>query len=144
MDEPTAKQLVEKIARRAQLEGIDCLRDEEISVLLPWWAYGIISNGGFQYFFEGADNLPQVSAAFRALGFEKVAAACDRVQSSIFGDSTPISKSTRDQALARVEWNKEPFEAEENIIYEVSWKDLLRGIANYIDSHPAVFNLHLH
>jgi hypothetical protein len=65
-----------RLGERADAEGIESLTPAECVVLLPWWATGIICNGGFQYFFEGATNTLEVADAFAALGLEEAAAAC--------------------------------------------------------------------
>ena len=64
------------LGERAEQDGIESLTEPERSVLLVWWAQGIICNGGFAYFYEGACNMPEVAGAFQELGFEEAAQAC--------------------------------------------------------------------
>ncbi len=66
----------EGLGQRAEAAGLASLSPEEQTVLLAWWASGIIGNGGFRYFYEGASNAAQVASAFEALGFSDAANAC--------------------------------------------------------------------
>jgi hypothetical protein len=68
--------------------------EEQKDVLLPWVARGIIGNGGFKYFYQGLQFDPLVTAqAFRALGLEDVAAACERSLSVFPGGRMPDNEA---------------------------------------------------
>ncbi len=64
------------LGNRAECKGLQSLSKPEHSVLLVWWAQGVIANGGFEYFYEGACNIAEVAAAFQELGFTEAAQAC--------------------------------------------------------------------
>jgi hypothetical protein len=61
---------------RAEANGIQSLSYPEQVALITLWATGIIDNGGFRYFYEGANNTEQVADAFDTLGFHDAAQAC--------------------------------------------------------------------
>jgi hypothetical protein len=107
-----------------------------LTILLPWGARGIISNGGFKFFFEGPHDLHGVAQGFRALGFDRAAAACEEVQSAIF-PATPISTRQRQAILDEVDWER--FESLEDVIFDVQWEDLVASIGKYVCAHPQAF-----
>ncbi|HTE17900.1 MAG TPA: DUF4375 domain-containing protein [Armatimonadota bacterium] len=70
-------------AERAEKEGLKSLTPEEQTVLLPLWASGIIDNGGFKYFYEGATETLEVAAAFDSIGLPEAADACRKAHSLV-------------------------------------------------------------
>ncbi|MDY7035495.1 MAG: DUF4375 domain-containing protein [Thermodesulfobacteriota bacterium] len=66
---------IKPLGQKAEDEGLDGLTQIQQTALLVWWTFGIIENGGFRYFFEGASNIEQVADAFRELGFYAAADA---------------------------------------------------------------------
>jgi len=64
-----------EIGTLAESIGIESLTPGQQVVLVTDWAYGIHMNGGFQYFYEGANNVEQVDWAMREVGLPEVAAA---------------------------------------------------------------------
>ncbi len=68
--------IVEKLAARADLAGMHSLSSSEQTVVLAWSAYGIICNGGFQYFYEGSADALATADAFDALGLPDAGKAC--------------------------------------------------------------------
>ena len=79
-----------KLGLRAEGSGINSLSGPERTVLYIWWATGIIDNGGFQYFYEGASEAAEVAAAFDAVGLPGPAAAC-RKSLAAFPNGLPPS-----------------------------------------------------
>ena len=76
LDFSFADDVCSDLGSRAQRDGIQSLSEQERAVLLVWWAQGIIGNGGFEYFYEGASNMIDVAEAFQELGFAEAAQAC--------------------------------------------------------------------
>ena len=60
-----AGEICDNLGRRAEENGIQSLSKPEQTVLLVWWAQGIIGNGGFEYFYEGACNMTDVAEAYQ-------------------------------------------------------------------------------
>ena len=118
--------------------GIDVLTTEQKDVLLPWVARGIIGNGGFKYFYQGLQFDPLVTAqAFRALGLEDVAAACERSLSVFPGGRMPDNEAL----LAAVDWNSDSLRELDKTVWRLSWDDLLASIGAYMSRHPAAFGI---
>ena len=67
----------ERLAARADLAGINSLSSSEQVILRSWSAFGIICNGGFQYFYEGSTDMSAVADAFEALGLSDAGHACN-------------------------------------------------------------------
>ncbi|MGI4788836.1 MAG: DMP19 family protein [Janthinobacterium lividum] len=68
--------IAEKLASRADKCGISSLSLPGQVIVLVWSATGIICNGGFRYFYEGATNIDAVAAAFDTLELPDAARAC--------------------------------------------------------------------
>jgi len=138
MDNQQTRDIIDVLAFRADESGIETLNADERVVVLAWGARGVIGNGGFKYFFEGSTDLGTVAEAFRCLGLDAVAEVCDDVQRSVFaGGRTPSSEKERDAALAMVDWRQ--FDDKEDVVFELSWDDLLGAIARYIEAHASAF-----
>lgn len=66
---------------RAEERGIDALSPAERAVVLTVWAAGIIGNGGFRYFYEGAyfrkgkNHIPALAESYELLGLSDAARA---------------------------------------------------------------------
>jgi hypothetical protein len=71
-----ANTVCSSLGSRAERDGTESLSGPERNVLLVWWAQGIIGNGGFEYFYEGACNMAEVAEAFQELGFSEASQAC--------------------------------------------------------------------
>lgn len=138
MTRDDAKELVRRLGSRADREGIETLNDDELTALIPWWARGVICNGGFRYFYEGGYDLVDVAMRLRRLGLLDAAAACERVSRVVFPNGrSQLATSERDQALAEVEWRK--FERDEDVLFALEPTLLLDAIAKYVADHPAGF-----
>lgn len=122
------------IGGRAEREGIEFLSSAEQNVFLVWWANGIIENGGFRYFYEGACNTEQVAVAFEVIGLPKAAQAC-RETMAVFPAETLAGGFIRCQ-----EWLNSRYSAEEfSVLFrrqdEVIWAlgdELSIVLASYI------------
>jgi hypothetical protein len=88
----------EVLGARADEHGLDSLSEPERVVQLAVWAKGIVDNGAFPYFYEGASNAAQVADAYETLGFNEAAAAF-RASLSVFPDGIP-----QEGHEARCEW----------------------------------------
>jgi hypothetical protein len=75
--------VADRLGDRANVEGIEGLGPQERTVLLPWWLKGIVDNGGFKYFYEGATETLAVAEAFDALGLSEAAAACRQAHARV-------------------------------------------------------------
>lgn len=80
--------LCEALGERADERGPDSLTPAEQTVLLPYWLKGIVDNGGFQYFYEGATEAAEVAEAFERIGLPDLAEAC-RLSLDVFPDRRP-------------------------------------------------------
>ena len=69
-------EVAEKLAARADAAGINGLSISEQVIVRAWAAAGIISNGGFRHFYEGATDIVAVADAFETLGLPEAAEAC--------------------------------------------------------------------
>ena len=65
----------------AEEKGVQALAPPQRAIVLLVWASGIIGNGGFRYFYEGAyfrngvNHIPMLAEAFEFLGFDQAANA---------------------------------------------------------------------
>jgi hypothetical protein len=127
-----------ELCTRADENGIDRLPARHRTVVHAWAAHGIIGNGGFQYYYEGAWMMADVAAAYRTLGFEEAACACE---SSL--DIFPARVPPRDRARRWEIINKTDFEAlreAETKIFDVRWDSLKAAIADYMAKHDDDFS----
>ena len=120
---------------KAEAEGIEALSVYERNVLLPYWASGIIGNGGFQYFYEGAINAIEVAEAFDALGLSECAEAC-RQSLAVFPNCQPAPDQQE-----RWKWmddneerTQEAWEPLDQIIWDAD-KELETKVRAYIAAH---------
>ena len=133
MTEQDVERLMEQLGQKADERGLAALDPAERTVLLAWWARGVIGNGGFKYFFEGGSELGPVARAFRALGFPKAAEACEHVDAEVVPEGrAPRDDEARRAALAHVDWRR--FEADQLEIFAVKWELLSGAIGRYIEN----------
>ena len=125
----------------ANENGLDDLTPAERVVLLTWWAKGIIDNGGFEYFYEGATNTLEVAEAFEALGYaEAAAAACRAAHAQVPPDVLAGGWEACREWMAPFE--REEFEARFEAANQAIWRigDELQGrLADYIRAHLEAF-----
>jgi hypothetical protein len=100
----------EALATYADEDGIWSLSETERTVLLPYWAKAIVDNGGFLYFYAGADNANEVAEALEKIGCSGVAAAFRR-SAELFPGGRPIRG---EEAMSR--WLEE-HEAEADALF---------------------------
>jgi len=127
-----------EIGTLAESIGIESLTPGQQVVLVTDWAYGIHMNGGFQYFYEGANNVEQVDWAMREVGLPEVAAAFTE-SARIFPKD--ILLGTHEE---RTEWMDkditEPFwEPLNNSVWDVGSKKITEKIRDYMTTHPKDF-----
>lgn len=121
----------------ADERGIDALTARQQLVVRTWSAHGVIGNGGFQYLFECRLPLAPVADGYRTLGFERAAAACERVMAAVAAAPALTDEARR---AAVVEGSDgDPFDAEEHAIYEVEWEELRAAIGDYMRRNPRDF-----
>ncbi len=138
MDESQVDSILQRLAERADREGIEGLNDDEQTVLLPCTALGLIENGGLKYFFERFHDLENVATCLRRLGFWDAASACEEFLSAVFPNGAePPDELLRKRMLSAVDWKR--FDEFENRIAKVSGDSLTEATAKYIDEHRAAF-----
>jgi hypothetical protein len=131
--EQEIERFMQQLGQKADDSGLSAFEPPERTVLLAWWARGVIGNGGFKYFFEGGAELGPVARAFHALGFPKAAEACDRVDAEVVAEGrVPRDDEARRAALAHVDWKR--FQADEREISAVKWELLSSAIGRYIET----------
>jgi hypothetical protein len=130
------ERILANLGLKADQWGIDTLRDEEKNVLLPWSARGIIGNGGFKYFYQGTTDPVATARAFRTLGLEEVAQACEKSISIFPGGRWPGAGESW-KYVDRVDWGL--LRDAEKTVWGLTFDDLLSSIAAYISRRPAVF-----
>jgi hypothetical protein len=126
-----------ELCTRADEDGIEALPSRQRTVVHAWAAHGIIGNGGFRYYYEGAWMMADVAAAYRALGFEDAARACE---SSL--DIFPTRVPPRDRERRREIIEKTDFDqlaADEAKIFDIEWDSLKTAIGDYMTRHPDDF-----
>lgn len=138
-DYTLVEDVCEQLAARADEEGLASLSPLQRGVLLPYWAKAIVDNGGFQYFYEGAENAAEVVDAFERLGFVEAASAF-RESAKVFPAGQPIC-----DLEARREWMEEHsaeitpvYEALDPVICRLE-AELWSRLAGCIREHPAEF-----
>lgn len=138
MEANRAKDLVSSLGAQADLHGLDSLSEEERSVLVPYWARGVIGNGGFRYFYEGNHDLHDVARRMRTLQLDAAATACESVAQHVFaGGAVPRNDDEREALLSKVDWKR--FSQEEDVVFDLRWEDILDAVGRYVEAHPAAF-----
>jgi len=120
--------------------GLRNFTQPERTVLLACWAMGIIQNGGFRFFYEGATNMGEVPYAYECLGYHEAAEACPE-SLSIFPTGVPPEESDeRLQALSSYRGHSSDFLRPLN---EAVWKagdaDFEGTVTSYIRLHMSEF-----
>ncbi len=127
--------------------GLRNFTQPEKTVLLAYWAMGIIQNGGFQFFYEGATNMDEVADAYERLGYHEAAEAC-RKSSSIFPYGVPPEEAhQRLQALPSYQGHSNDFLRSLNEVVcnagDADWNagdaDFEGTVAGYIRTHTSHF-----
>ena len=134
-EDPLATVIYELCAR-ADEGGIETLPARHRTVVHAWAAHGIISNGGFKYYYEGDWMMADVAAAYRTLGFEAAARACD-ASLEIFPARVPPQDEERRAAI--VEQADFTTFANADEIFRVTFDALKTAIGEYMDRHPQDF-----
>jgi hypothetical protein len=134
-----ADRVVTALGELADERGLAALSEAQGTVLLASWGKGLVDNGGFEYFYEGAANAVAVADAFERLGFDQAAQAF-RTSLAAFAAQGPHAD---DQV--RREWMQQHadsvravFEPLNSIIWDLDDR-LESAIAGYVRAHPAEF-----
>jgi hypothetical protein len=143
--EAAVVEVCERLAGKADTEGVDALTPVQRTALLPWWAKGIVDNGGFQYFYEGAWNAEEVAAAFAEIGLPEAAEAYRQTR-AVF----PADRRLEEQDY-RVQWMSDnaaaieaAFAAADGVIWDLT-DPLFEALARYINAHEReLTGAHLH
>ena len=130
----------EALTGRAEEDGLYSLSEPEQRVVLAWSTKGIIDNGGFQYFYEGATHAQEVADAYEAIGLPQLAEAC-RKSLHVFPNHHPPEPQERmwkwmaeqDQSVSDYwdEWSA--------VIWHCSYEELQSSLGRYICSLRAAF-----
>jgi hypothetical protein len=140
MDRAAIDRLLESLGERAEAFGIESLSEHEVNILLPWHARGVLSNGGFEFWYEASEPLAEPAARLRMLGFGAAADACDEVRKAVFpGGRESRDGATRMAITSQVDWRR--FEPQIEAVYAVSWDDLRSAIARYVVAHSDAFGI---
>lgn len=124
---------------RAEQDGIESLTHPQQVVVRFVAGKGIIDNGGFRYFYEGATWAADLADAFDELGLPRQAEATRRSM-TVFPNGVP---DDYEEACAWVEQNGEKADAIWDAASEVIWDIGLTGdvpiLARYMKAHPEDF-----
>lgn len=130
------EQILKNLGRTADQRGFDALTREEKNVLLPWSARGVIGNGGFKYFYQGTMDPIATARAFRLLGWEEVACACEESLAVFPGRRWPGPADSW-KHLDGVDWER--FRDIDRKVCGLTFDNLLSSIATYISRRPGAF-----
>jgi hypothetical protein len=126
-----------ELCTRADEDGIEALPPPHRIVVHAWSARGIIGNGGFQYYYEGAWMMADVAAAYRALGFDEAARACESSLEIFPARVPPQDRQRRWEIISKTDFDQ--FSSEVEKIFDVEWASLKTAIAEYMARHPDDF-----
>jgi hypothetical protein len=112
-------------------------------ILLAYNAKGIIDNGGFQFFDEGASHAIDVAWAFDELGFPEAADACRR-STAVFPHGIPPADWEERNDLMDMLGNQTArcWQPLDNLFYDTT-KDFDQRLAQYIRTHQAALQRYL-
>jgi hypothetical protein len=119
--------------------GFHVLNATERAVYFAYRARQMVGNGGFKYFYEGAAETPvgEVIQGFRILGFDAAAEAFARTTSTFPGGRVP----TKLLELHRLELDFGPFEADEEVVADVSYPAFEASVGRYYHKHRPDFSI---
>jgi hypothetical protein len=120
-----------------------CLLEPAQVILLAYTAKGIIDNGGFQFFYEGASHAIDVAWAFDELGFTQAADAC-RQSTAVFTHGIPPADHEERNALMDKlgDQTARCWEPLNNLFYDTT-KGFDERLAQYIRTHQATLERYL-
>jgi hypothetical protein len=139
MDQRKVERILQELGEQADEHGLEALAAEQRTVLLPWFARGVIGNGGFKYLFQSAHDAGAIARAFHELGCHAVGDAVLGAPAVFPGGRVPSDAAERESLLEAVDW--EQLRAAEDTVYELSWDELRRRIADYVTAHPRAFGV---
>lgn len=135
-DDPV-RTLLTELAIEADARGVESLTARQRLVLRAWDAVGVISNGGFRFYLESALPLLPIADAFRTLGFEAGADACERVAAAVAA-APGLGEAARRTAVLE-ELGSEAFRDEDRAIFAIDWDELQDALGDYMRAHPRDF-----
>ena len=125
-DQEKTKRKIQQLAQRADAEGIERLKPDERVVVVAYWAYGAISNGGLKFFYQSNVRLDTLVSALRALGLTAQADAALSTATQ-FPDPT-----IADQPEIRADhWQHLNTREQDDVFYLLKWEQLYDAIAAY-------------
>ena len=132
----TIDRIATRIGERAERDGLASLSLVEKTVLLPWWASGIIGNGGFQYFYEGASEAAEVADAFDRIGCPAAAEACRKSLEVFPSGVPPADHEARRGFLDSIQDEDHTlFEPLDEIIWQITDNELESRLEIYIEAN---------
>lgn len=137
MDDPILAR-IDELCLAADERGIEALTARQQLVVHAWSARGIIGNGGFQYFLQGDRPLASISEAFRALGFEDAAIACERVREKV-ASAAGVGERARRDAVIHDSRKNGALDTEDGAVFEVGGDEMRAAIGRYMRSNPRDF-----
>jgi hypothetical protein len=135
--ERSVEERIYAVCREAERRDIGALTPAQRTVVLAWGGRGILSNGGFKYFYEAEWRGAELAAAYRTLGFPEAADACDRSL-----DAFPNREPPHDQAERWSHFTDEAKTLWDGLtkpIYAVKWPDLQAAIGKYMEREAEEF-----
>lgn len=138
VDEQAARELVQSLGEQADTHGFGSLGIHQRVILLAWAGRGIIGNGGFRYWYEGKgeEETCDLAAAFRLLGCEAVAGACEQ-SIGVFPAGIPRDANTRRDLLGSLNWKG--LRDSERVVFRLKFPELMQRIARYIEANRKAF-----
>lgn len=130
-----AEAMVRAVARVAKESGVQALSEFEKDILLPWWARGVVDNGGFEYLCECERDVDGIAQRFRTIGLPELASAIETVVEGVYGGvGPPADERQRDALLAKVDWRR--FDSQWEVVLGVTFELMLAAIERYVRLHP--------
>jgi hypothetical protein len=126
-----------EVCELADERGIESLSHEEQLVVHAWSAKGIIDNGGFRFYFDGAWMIQHVADSFRTLGFEDAADACTDAAGFFPSNLPPRDWQRRVDILKTI--SAEALKPLDERIWAVEWHHLKAAILTHMERHPGRF-----
>ena len=135
-----ATQVVHALGEIAERKGLHSLGEDARVVFLSLWAQGLVENGGFDYFYQGAANSEEVGEAYAKLGLHEVARTYYRSK-EVFPQTVNIFDVDARRVFMERQ-GEETLEKQWSPLDQIVWKAstvLPKAIANFIRKRRHVF-----
>ena len=133
----------ERLAKRADAEGLGGLSVPERNVLLAWWAKGEIDNGGFSQLYGHPEDIDAVIKAFSDIGLKTIDNACSMSKNRFENGHPPSGLEERREAvdsIVNASGSDDPWDEENKLVWDVT-EAFDSAVASYIRSNPIHFDL---